>query len=283
MPTDFLAALGEHAFLRHALLAGVLASLACGVIGSYVVVKRIGYLAGGIAHAVLGGMGAALLWGFDPLGGALASAVVAALLIGVITQYWRAQEDTLIGAVWAIGMALGVLFMAQVPGYSVDLMSYLFGNILMVSGRELVFMAVLDTLLLGTVALLYRQLLAVVFDEEFARLRGVPVTFLYLLLLVMVAVTVVMLIQVVGLILVIALLSLPAAIAGQFFKTLGRMMAAAALLGIAFTTSGLALAYTPDLPVGPTIVLVAGVSYVVAALGLHGWRALQRRSLAVTR
>ncbi|MGF1547008.1 MAG: metal ABC transporter permease [Thiotrichales bacterium] len=283
MPIEFFQALAQHEFLQRALLAGLLASVACGVVGSYVVVKRIGYLAGGIAHAVLGGMGAALLWGFDPLGGALVAAVVAALLIGLITQFWHTQEDILIGAVWAIGMSLGILLMTRVPGYSVDLMGYLFGNILIVSNRELAIMFGLDLVLLGIVALLYRQLLAVVFDEEFARLRGVAVTAVYLLLLCLVAVTVVMLIQVVGLILVIALLSLPAAIAGQFFQTLGRMMLVASLLGATFTSTGLALAYAPDLPVGPTIVLVAGLIYVVTMLAQRVWVAQQRRAAARSR
>ncbi|MGF1642803.1 MAG: metal ABC transporter permease [Thiotrichales bacterium] len=287
MPTEFFQALIQHEFLQRALFAGLLASVACGVIGSYVVVKRIGYLAGGIAHAVLGGMGAALLWGFDPMGGALVAAVISALLIGLITQFWRTQEDILIGAVWAVGMSLGILLMTRVPGYSVDLMGYLFGNILVISDRELAVMIALNGTLLGIVALLYRQLLAVVFDEEFARLRGIAVTAVYLLLLCMVAVTVVMLIQVVGLILVIALLSLPAAIAGQFFQTLGRMMLVASLLGAAFTSTGLALAYAPDLPVGPTIVLVAGVVYVVTMVtqrAIQAWRRRRARShrLAVT-
>lgn len=263
---EFLSALAQQGFLQAALLAGLLASIGCGVMGSYVVVKRIAFLAGGIAHSVLGGMGAAVYYGLDPLAGALVAAVLSALLIGWVRLQWRAQEDTLIGALWAIGMAIGILFISRTPGYQADLMSYLFGNILLVPSESLWFMGALDALLLIVVAAYHRQFLAVVFDEEFARLRGIPVTFFYLLLLVLVALTVVLLIQVVGLILVLALITLPAAVAGHYVHSLGRMMLLATLIGSAVTVSGLALSYGPDLPVGPTIILLAGAVYVVSAV-----------------
>jgi zinc transport system permease protein len=244
------------------------------VVGTFVVVKRIAFLAGGIAHSVLGGMGAALYFGFDPLAGALAAALMSALLIGWVRLHWRAQEDTLIGALWAIGMAVGILFISKTPGYSGDLMSYLFGNILLVPERDIWVMAGLDALLVAIVLTFYRQFLAVAFDEELARLRGVPVATFYLLLLCLVAVTVVLLIQVVGLVLVIALLTLPAAIAGHWVHTLGRIMLLATGLGAVFTSAGLALSYSPDLPAGPTMILLAGATYVASALGMG---LLQRR------
>lgn len=264
--SDFLSALSQQSFLQTALLAGLLASLGTGVVGSFVVVKRITFLAGGIAHSVLGGIGVAVYAGFDPLLGALAAAILAALLIGWVRLTWHAQEDTLIGALWAIGMAVGIILVAKTPGYSSDLMSYLFGNILLVPRRELWLMGGLDLMLLIVIGLFYRQLVAVCFDEELARLRGVNVTAFYLLLLVLVAVTVVLLIQVVGLILVIALLTLPAAIAGHYVQSLARMMALATLIGGLLTTIGLALSYGPDLPVGPTIILLAGAVYILTAI-----------------
>jgi len=274
----FLDALWQHAFLQHALVAGLLASVACGLVGTYVVVRRIGFLAGGIAHSVLGGMGAALFFGGDPMVGALVAALISALLIGWVSLHGREREDTLIGAVWAVGMAAGVLFISRTPGYNVDLMSYLFGNILMVGEVELWLMLGADLLLLAFVGLLYRQFLAVSFDEEFARLRGLPVTLLHLLLLSLVAVTVVLLIRVVGLILVIALLTLPAAIAGQYVQTLGRMMALAVLLGTLLTASGLALSYGPDLPSGATIILLSGAVYLLSTLlGVPLSRVLAKR------
>ncbi len=262
----FFTSLSQHAFLQTAVVTALLASIGCGIMGTYVVVKRIAFLAGGIAHSVLGGMGAAVYFGFEPLHGALPAAIAAALLIGWVRLRWRAQEDTLISALWAIGMAVGVLFIAKAPGYQADLMSYLFGNILLVPPESLWFMVALDVLLLTIVAAYHRQFLAVVFDEEFARLRGVPVDFFYMLLLVLVAVTVVLLIQIVGLILVLALLTLPAAVAGHYVHSLGRMMLIATLLGAALSIAGLALSYGPDLPAGPTIILLAGGVYVLSAM-----------------
>lgn len=277
---DFFAALLAHDFLQSALAAALLASIGCGVMGTYVVVKRIAFLAGGIAHSVLGGMGIAVYLGFDPLGGALISAIAAALLIGWVRLTWETQEDTLIGALWAVGMAVGIIFIAKTPGYQTDLMSYLFGNILLVPEESLFFMAALDALLLAVVGAYHRQLLAVTFDEQHARLRGVPVTFFYLLLLVLVAVTVVLLIQVVGLILVLALLTLPAAVAGHYVHSLGTMMLLATLIGGAVSTLGLALAYAPDLPVGPTIILLAGGVYLVSASATRAFARRRARVLA---
>ncbi|MET0090591.1 MAG: metal ABC transporter permease [Candidatus Thiodiazotropha sp.] len=262
----FFSALMQHEFLQSAVAAALLASIGCGVVGTYVVVKRIAFIAGGIAHSVLGGMGAAVYYGFDPLHGALLAAIFSALLIGWVRLNWRVQEDTLIGALWAIGMAVGVMFIAKAPGYQADLMSYLFGNILLVPDESLFFMLALDIMLLIVVGAYHRQFLAVVFDEELARLRGIPVGVFYLLLLVLVAVTVVLLIQVVGLILVLALLTLPAAIAGHYVHSLGRMMLIATLLGMLLSVTGLAVSYTPDLPAGPAIILLAGAAYVVSAV-----------------
>jgi len=262
----FFTALSQHAFLQMAVATALLASIGCGVMGTYVVVKRIAFIAGGIAHSVLGGMGAAVYFGFEPLHGALPAAIAAALLIGWVRLHWSAQEDTLISALWAIGMAVGVLFIAKAPGYQADLMSYLFGNILLVPRESLWFMVALDLILLVIVAAYHRQFLAVVFDEEFARLRGVPVGFFYLLLLVLVAVTVVLLIQVVGLILVLALLTLPAAVAGHYVHSIGLMMLIATLLGAVLSIAGLALSYGPDLPAGPTIILLVGGVYVFSAM-----------------
>ncbi len=266
---EFLSDLQHYRFLQYALLTGVLASLACGVIGSYVVTRRITYIAGGISHSVLAGMGAARYfqtvhhWDrLHPLYGAVAAAILAAVVIGLVGLRARQREDTVIGAVWAMGMAVGVLFIFKTPGYDEDLMSYLFGNILMVSTPDLWLMAGLDLLVAVVGLLFYNQLLAVCFDEEFARLRGVPVEFFYLLLLCLTALTVVLLVTVVGIVMVIALLTLPAAAAGHIARRLWQMMALATLLTLLITSSGLALSYGPDLPAGATTILVAGLVYV---------------------
>lgn len=265
--TGFLQVLFTQPFLQNALLAGFLASIGCGVMGTYVLVKRIGFLAGGIAHAVLGGMGIAYYLAASPYVGAFIAALITALLIGWISLRWKQQEDTLIGALWAVGMAIGVLFISKTPGYGVDLMSYLFGNILMVPRQALYWMAALDFIIIVLVGLFYKQFLAVCFDEEFARLRGVSVELFYLLLLCLVALTVVLLIQVVGLVLVIALLILPAAIAAQYVSSLRRIMWVATGLGIVFTSGGLTLSYEPDLPAGATIILLAGAAYLMSTVG----------------
>jgi zinc transport system permease protein len=275
----FLAAFATQSFLQHALAAGVLASIACGIVGSYVVVKRIGYLAGGVAHTVLGGMGIAYFLGRSPIGGALVAALLAAAIIAWVNLRLRQHEDTIIGALWAVGMAIGVIFISRTPGYNVDLMSYLFGNILMVPREDLLLMAGLDAVIVALVVLFRKPFLAVCFDEEFSRLRGVPVGLFYLLLLWMVALTVVILIQVVGLILVLALLTLPAAIAGQYTRTLAAMMLTATLLGVIFTGAGLALSFEPDLPAGATIILLAGVAYLCSALGRGIWLRRRRGAL----
>jgi zinc transport system permease protein len=274
--SEFVNAVMEHPFLQSALLAGCLAALGCGMTGTYVVVRRIGLLSGGIAHAALGGMGVAYYLGQEPLSGAVAAALVAALLIARVSLRHGEQEDTLISALWALGMAVGVIFISRTPGYNADLMSYLFGNILLVEPRVLVLMAVLDAVILAIVVLAYKPLLAVVFDEEFARIRGIRTEFFYTLMLCMVALTVVLLIPVVGLILVIALLTLPAAIAAHFARSVAGIMIWASLLGMVFTTGGLAAAYRPNLPAGATIILLAGAVYLgtVAADGaLRAWRA----------
>lgn len=274
---SFLEALTSFTFLQQALAAGLLASVGCAVVGSYVVLKRITFMAGGIAHAVLGGMGVAYYFGAAPLAGALASAVVAALLIGWIRIRWHEQEDILIGALWAAGMALGLVFISRTPGYGVDLMSFLFGNILLVSREDLWLMAALDAVIILATLLWHRQFMAVCFDEEFARTRGVPVTAFYLLLLTLVSLTVVLLIRVVGLILVIALLTIPAAIAVQFAWSLRRIMVIAGLLGAVFNTLGLAVSFAPDLPAGATIVLVAALAYIAVALGRGAWKRYRSR------
>lgn len=268
--SEFIRALGAYPFLQYAVAAGLLASIACGIVGSYVVTRRITYIAGSIAHCVLGGLGAAryvqVVHGWKlvtPFLGALGAAVISALIIGLVSLKARQREDTVIGALWAIGMALGVLFIAATPGYTEDLMSYLFGNILMVSRQDLVSIACLDLVIVSLSCLLYHEFLAICFDEEFARVRGIRVESYYLLLLCLTAVTVVLLATIVGVLMVIALLTLPVAVANVFVKTMPKIMGLSTLLSALFTTTGLALSYSPDLPAGATIIIVAGAAYLI--------------------
>ncbi len=264
--SEFITALLNYSFMQHALIACLLASIGCGIIGTYVVVKKVGFLAGGIAHSVLAGMGMAYFFGGSPLIGAMIAALVAAILIGWISLRWHQNEDILIAAFWSVGMAIGILFIAKTPGYSIDLMSYLFGNILLVSAQDLYLMLILDIVIIIMILMFYKQFLAAAFDEEFARLRGINVEFFYILLLCMIALTVVLLIQVVGLILVLALLVLPAASAGLFVISIKRMMILAVMFSMVITSSGLMLSYQPDLPSGSTIIILAGIVYLLSII-----------------
>lgn len=267
--SEFFINLSNYSFLQYAVIACVLASIGCGVIGTYVVVKRISFLSGGIAHAVLAGLGIAYFFNAAPILGAVVAALVTAILIGWIKLKWKQDEDVLIAAFWSVGMAIGILFISKTPGYNTDLMSYLFGNILLVSGKDLFLMAILDIVIILTVFAFNRQFLAAAFDEEFARLRGVNVEVFYILLLCMTALTVVLLIQIVGLILVMALLVLPAASVVQFSNSIPRMMVGATLLSITITSTGLLISYQPDLPSGATIIVLAGMVYFLATISAH--------------
>lgn len=270
---EFFQALLQHSFLQHALLAGLLASLSCGIVGTYVVTRRITYLAGGIAHCVLGGMGFARYmqvvhgWTFlDPLLGAIIAALAAAFIIGWINIHAKERIDTVISAFWGMGMAVGILFISKTPGYGEDLMSYLFGNILLVTRGDLLIIAGLDLFILITALLFHKQFVAVCFDEEFARLRGINAQFFYFLMLALTALTVVLMVSIVGIVMVIVLLTLPAAIAGRFCRRMGPMMALAAAICAGLTTSGLALSYQPDLPAGAAIIILTGVVYLATVI-----------------
>lgn len=248
----------QYEFMRNALLTGLLASVACGVVGVYVVVKRIVFISGGIAHASFGGIGLGYLLGVSPVLGATGFTLASALGMGLITRRTRLPEDTVIGILWAMGMAMGVVFVGLAPGYAPDLFTYLFGNILTVPASDLIVMLVLDAVVVGLVVAFYKEFLAVSFDEEFSTVVGVPVQGLYLLLLCMVALTVVVLIRVVGIILVIALLTMPAALAKQHTYDIRKMMLLASLFGAAFTLGGLWLSFELDVASGATIILLGG-------------------------
>lgn len=261
---QYLAHLFSYHFMQHALLACLLASIGCGMMGTYVVVKRIGFLAGGIAHSVLAGMGIAYFLGQSPLLGATLTALLSGILIGWINLRSSQNEDILIATFWSVGMAIGIIFISRTEGYSVDLMSYLFGNILLVSTRDLYLMLLLDMVILLLIGSFYRFFLATAFDEEFSRLRGINTNFYYILLLSMVALTVVLLIQVVGLILVLALLILPAATASLYVASIRRIMMLAVLFSLFLTVTGLIVSYEPDLPSGSTMVIFAGIFYLMS-------------------
>ncbi len=273
--TDFFHALTDPnvPFFRFAVLTGIIASVAFGIVGTYVVVRRITYIAGAIAHCILGGIGFALYmqnvhgWTWlTPMVGAIASALLAAILIGLVSLYWKQREDAVISSMWAVGMALGVLFIQITPGY-LNPMSYLFGDILMVSREDFYVVIGLDILIVALCLVFYNKFLAVCFDSDFARIQGVKVEVYYMLLLCLTALTIVLLISVVGIIMVIALLTLPAAISGHFTNRLWKMMGLSILLSFFFTSSGLALSYEWNLPSGAVIIIIAGLCYLLTFIG----------------
>ncbi len=266
-----------HSFLYMAILAGIAGSITGGIMGSFVVVKRIVFISGSIAHSILGGMGF-FLWlhrTFDiawinPLQGAIVAAIISALLIGWIHLEYQQREDTVIAALWSTGMSLGVIFIALTPGYNVELMHYLFGNILWVTRGDVITLLVLDLIVIVIVALFRHQFLAICFDEQQAKLQKVSVKFFYLLLLCLVAISVVLLIQVVGAILVIAMLAIPAAIAANLTRRFTAMMILAVIIGSLFSIIGTAAAYQLNWPPGATIALIATLFYLISfRLRLH--------------
>lgn len=268
---NFFQAMWENPILFSAFLAGLFASVVSGIMGSYVVVKRIVFIAGSISHSVLGGIGVCL-WlqrakeveMATPLLGALVAGIFSALLIGWIHLYYRQREDSVIAALWSCGMAIGVLFISQTPGFNVELTNFMIGNILWVTPTDLGILALLDVFTIVLIVLLHKRIAALCFDEEQAELQGLPVKSLYLLLLVLIAVSVVLLVQVVGIILVLTMLTIPPAIANLMTQRLSLMMVLAMCINAMFSFGGTWIAYDLDWPPGATIALLAGVVYLLA-------------------
>ena len=253
-------------FMRNAVMAGILTSIICGIIGTLVVVNRLVFLSGGIAHSAYGGIGLAFFFGLPYMAGAIGFSLVVAMIMAGISLRARQRADTIIGVLWAMGMASGILLLDFTPGYNVDLMSYLFGSILSVPKGDLLVMSATGLVILFLVTYYFRDILAMSYDEEFAQIRGVPVKKLYYMLIGMIAVTVVMVVQVVGLILVIALLTIPPSISEKYSKSLAGMMVLSCLLGMLFTTGGLWLSYRFDMTSGAAIIFLASIVFFLSML-----------------
>lgn len=253
-------------FMLNAIAASILASIAAGIIGSYVVVKKIVFISGGISHSTYGGIGLGYLLGFNPIFGAVGASIITAALVAKISRKEKQSEDMLVGIIWALGMALGIFFINLSEGYTPDLMSYLFGNILLVSGADLILMILLNLIILTSVYFFFGKFQAVTFDEEFAKSIGLNTERIYLFLLILIAITVVMLIKVVGIVLVIALLSIPPAIAVKYSKSLKQMMLLSVLLGLIFTIFGLFISYYLNLTSGASIIFISVIGYLISYL-----------------
>ncbi len=254
----------QFEFMQNALMAGLLASLICGIMGTLVIVNRIVFLSGGIAHAAYGGIGLAFFFGWPYLVGTIGFSLIMALLMAAVTLKAKHRSDTIIGVLWAVGMAIGIILIDLSPGYNVDLMSYLFGSILTVPDSDIWLMLVIAVTIIGVVTYFYNDYLALSYDEEFAQIRGVHVKALYFLLIALLAVSVVMIIRVVGLILVIALLTIPPYIVEKYSTSLIKMMIFSSMLSAIFTVCGLWISFTFNITSGAAIILVAGTGFVVS-------------------
>ncbi len=257
----------SYGFMQNAIVAGVLASVLCGVIGTFVVAKRMVFISGGISHAAFGGLGICHFLGAPPLLGAVAVSIGCALILG-LTGGTRAQpREAMIGVLWAVGMATGIVFIHATPGYAPDLMGILFGDILTVSPLDLAVSLGLDLLVVSLLVVFFKEIVATCFDESFAAVQGVPVRTLRTGLLVLVAISVVTLIQVVGIILVIALLTIPPLVGLGLARHFVGALWISVVTGLAMTLSGLALSYRFDLPSGPIIILVGAALLAAVAVG----------------
>ncbi|MBN2233191.1 MAG: metal ABC transporter permease [Deltaproteobacteria bacterium] len=259
--------IAAHEFLQRALIAGALVSLAGGIMGTLVVVNRLVFLAGGIAHAAFGGVGLASLLRLPVLPVTALFTLAAAGVMGRLALWGQVRNDTIIGALWAVGMGFGVICIELSPGYHPDLMGYLFGSILAVSRADLWLLALMDLLIVASVAGYAEELIIVSCDEEYARVVGLPVDWIRVGMLLLVSLAIIMLVRVVGLIMVIALLTIPAAAAERFTRSIRRMMAYATLYGLACTLTGLGISFVFDLASGAVIVMTAAAGYLLLMAG----------------
>lgn len=264
----------QYEFLQNAVLSAILASIACGIIGTIIIEKKMVMMSGGIAHTAFGGIGLGFFLGIEPMIGALGFSVFAALVIANIERKTRISSDVLIGMFWSMGMALGILFIAFTPGYQPDMNSYLFGDILTVSHMDLRIIIILDIIIISVIFAFFNLFKAYLFDEEFVKVTGVPTAVLDYTLYILIALTVVVLIRVVGIILIIALLTAPPSIAKLFTNDLKNLTLLSIVLGVIFSLSGLWLSYILQVPSGAAIILVSVLSYLVVSL-LHRVRILQ--------
>ena len=274
-------AIFEYRFLQNALIASVLASIACGIIGVIIVEKKLVMMSGGIAHTAYGGVGLGYLLGFEPIIGAFVFSVCAAVGIGYVNRKGGAQSDVIIGLFWSLGMALGIVFISVMPGYPPDLNSYLFGNILSVTKSEIYLMVVLTFIVVLAVISLFNDWKSYLFDEEFASIIGIKTAFLEYLLLILTAMTVVVLIRVAGIIMVLAMLTAPAATAGMFSAKLKNRMAYAIILGNFFCMAGLWISYVLNVASGATIVILS-VTFYFFTYSIHSVQEkVKRKKIAV--
>lgn len=259
-------------FMRQALLASFLAAVACGIIGTLVVVNRMVFLAGGIAHAAYGGVGLALFLRFPILPVVTSFSALCAFFLGIITFRRPHHTDALVSAIWSIGMAFGALLVSLTPGYQSDLMGYLFGSILTILPSDILIMLILDVALLIWIFLFYREIMTVSYDSEYAQVVGIPATAIHYFILIFTSVAVILLMRFVGLILVLAMLSIPSYLAERYSGSLKEMMVLSSIFSFAFMTLGLWVSYELNLPAGPVMIIISGISFSIMEFAHYVYR-----------
>lgn len=255
--TDILTIL-SYEFIQNAILAGLLASIVCGLIGPFIVARQMVFISGGLSHTAFGGLGIAYWMGVNPLYGATAFVLLSAAGIGFLEKKTE-KSDLFIGILWAVGMAIGIVFIHLTPGYAPDLMTFLFGNILTVPRSDIFIMLILVLFVTLSVLIFYKGLVSISFDEEYAKTRKLPVRFLHIGLLLLIGLAIITMIQVVGIILVIALLTIPVAISEELSINFKRIMIISILLGIWICWSGLFISYYIEFPSGASIILMGSI------------------------
>jgi zinc transport system permease protein len=256
-------ALFQYDFFINALMASIFTALTCGIIGTYIVSRRIVFISGGISHASFGGVGIGYFLGVNPILGAAVFSVLTGLGIEALSKKSGLREDSLIGMMWSLGMAVGIIFVFITPGYAANLMSYLFGDILTVSRFDIFLMLGLTLVIVLVFTLLFKEILFLSFDREYAESQGIPVTAISYLLIGLVSLTIVMNIRVVGIILVISMLTIPQATANLLTKNFKYMIYYS--IGFAFlsSVSGLFFSYALNIPSGAAIIFLSIVVFCI--------------------
>jgi len=261
-----LAELFEYKFIVNSLLAGIFASISCGIIGTYIVTRRMVFLSGGITHASFGGIGMGYFFGFNPVIAAAVFAVFSALGIEFLSKKTDVREDSVIGILWSLGMAIGIIFIFITPGYAPNLMTYLFGSILTVSSLDIILMFILSVVIILLFTFFYRTILFVAYDQEFAQTHNLPVNFINNLLISLVALTIVLNIKVVGIILVISLLTIPQSIANLFTNEFKNIIILSIVIGLFGALMGLLISYQVNIPSGASIIFSLVMFFIIAKL-----------------
>lgn len=268
----------SYDFFIHAFWASLFAAISCGIVGTYIVSRRIVFVSGGITHASFGGIGIGYFLGWNPLLGAAIFAILSGLGIQLFTEKAKVREDSSIAIWWSLGMAIGIIFVYLTPGYAPNLMSYLFGSVLTVSVTELWLMGALSVILILFFVLFYRLILYVAFDEEFAKTTGLPVSVINYLLISLIAITIVLNIRVVGIILILSLLTLPQATANLFTKDFKRMLPLSVLFAFIGSFVGLLFSFFVDIPSGASIIFTLVLLFGLVKLAVSTKQKLASRA-----